>query len=57
MNKFTVITQEAMKEARRDKMADPAMMSGLEKPAKGRRLWTLPRNSLIAEMVHAQMGA
>ena len=60
MNKFTAITQEAMKEVQegQDKQDPSLMMSGLEKALKKfEDAFDISEQFLIAEMVHAQMGA
>ena len=61
MNKFTAITQEAMKQVQegQDKQDPSLMMSGLEKALKKfeEALDIAKEQFLIAEMVHAQMGA
>ena len=61
MNKFTAITQEAMKQVQegQEKQDPSLMMSGLEKALKQfeEALDISKDQFLIAEMAHAQMGA
>lgn len=61
LNKFTTITQEAMKEVQegQEKQDPQLMMSGLERSIKRFEdaLDLSQEQFLIAELVHAQMGA